>query len=124
MVLLVLTGLSLALLAYSIFNAGRSTPTPQSEEVTQKTDLKSSTNKNIKATFAQSGNKNIATYINLASSQENPDLAYQYYIRAYTEMDKEYAVAKDPKIKLSMIRLASYLSTLPQYKEGDVVIPK
>ena len=86
--------------------------------------LQDSTNRNIKTTFASSSNKNIATYVNLASAQKNPDLEYQYYLKAYNEMSKEYLKTKDLKIKLSMIRLASYLSTLSQYKEGDVVIPK
>lgn len=99
-------------------------PSTQTVIKSEEDILKDSINRNIKLLSANSGNKNITTFVNLAASEKNPVLSYQYYIRAYGEMNKEYKNTKDLKIKLSMIRLASYLSTLPQYKEGDVVIPK
>lgn len=127
LVLLVFLGIAAAIVAASLyFKSSKipfSKPLPKSPAQRQAA-VKVSVNNEIKTTLAKEKYNNVDQYVNLAADTKNPDISYQYYLKAYNEMGKIYAETKNPEVKMVMIRLASYLSTLQQFKESDVVIPK
>lgn len=96
----------------------------------------------VKAAFNTTADKNIITFINLASTEENPIKAYQDYAKAYKLMVASYNelstrskeqgfefLSKENKSsggeqnnkKSALLSLKSYVSTLKEYKESDFV---
>lgn len=83
----------------------------------------SATSKTTEATL-DSLYKQISDSLKAAKEVPSLQAAYQHYIKAYQAMIKIYKQTKDKKQKQTIADLKDYLLAFPQYKEGDIKVPK
>lgn len=116
---LILTIVSLAVIKLT------STPSPVavSKPVLVAPD-KSLLRNNIKSAFNSKDERGILAYLDLALEQKQPGQSYLYIKKTFEKMTASYYSAKAPEKKLAMTKLKTYISSLPDYKESDFIIPK
>lgn len=81
----------------------------------------------IKALFTSTTDKNIISFLNLASVEKDPAKRYQYYVKTYSLMltvVNKLPVAEQKYKKPALATLKKYASTLVGYKESDFPAPK
>lgn len=83
----------------------------------------------IKSTFTSAQDKNIISWINLASTEKDPGKQYSHYVKAFSNIVSSYKLTKPDsekrkKEEVAILALKSYVSILPGYRESDFVIPK
>ncbi len=78
----------------------------------------------IKNSFNNADQKGILAYFDLALAEKSPQQSYLYLQKAFNKMAASYQSLKSPEKKLALSKLRAYVSTLPNYKEADFVIPR
>lgn len=85
-------------------------------------DPKLDMEKKINLAFTSASDRNIITYINLATLEKDQAKKYADYMKAYSKMAA--VASKSAAQKEAMSALQTYAKTLPGYKESDFNLPK
>lgn len=82
-------------------------------------------NKTIKKTFSSSNRYQDVIQLNqLAYSEKDLNKKYKDYVSLFSKISQDYLQTKKVEFKAILYQLKDYIRAFPQYKEGDVVIPK
>lgn len=120
---LVLTFILVAVLVVTKTKKPQTTPVLSSkpaQAITQEQALR----KIIKASFDTDEEKGILAYFDLGLAEKSPEQSYLYLKKAFNKMSISYQSLKSPEKKLALSKLRAYVSTLPNYKETDFIVPK
>lgn len=79
--------------------------------------------KQIKLAFTSAQDGPIINFINLAAKQQDKNLAYQFYVKAFNLMRVSYRQTKSPSQKDALLELKKYAGGFPGYKDSDFVMP-
>ncbi len=82
-------------------------------------------NESIKKTFSTSNKYSEIIQLNEAAySERNLDKKYKYYLTLFSKITQEYQQSKNIQFKTVLYQIKDYMRAFPQYKEGDLVLPK
>lgn len=108
-------------LYFRSLNKGKLKPTTFNR--TQNSYL-ASLEKQIKTNFSAPEYKDIIDYTNLSLAEKDINKKYQDYVKVFGKVSLAYQRTKNPEFLAILMELRKYLIAYPDYKEGDVVIPK